>query len=130
MSRLRGFLVSFTLISVAVYFPLETYITWDVARTLLVLGYVMDVIGMALMLWGALATRAGLPYGPGVLASGWAWTTAVLWQAARGRYWMASQGMPLYGGPAELILAPALTVVTLAVFAGSLTLVVRDRESR
>jgi hypothetical protein len=33
MIGLRRFLVIFTLISVAVYAPLETYVTWDVAHT-------------------------------------------------------------------------------------------------
>jgi hypothetical protein len=83
----------------------------------------MDVIGMVLMAWGALATRAERRYGPGVLASGWAWTTATLWQPARGRYWMASQGMALYARTAELVVAPLLTVMALAVFGASLALV-------
>ncbi len=85
----------------------------------------MNLIGMGLMLWGAIATRQQRHFGPAVLASGWAWTTATFWQATRGRYWMASHGMPLYSGTVELVLAPALTALAFLALVGSLILVLR-----
>ena len=71
MRKLQSVVVGFTLGSLVVYAPLETYVTWSSEHTLLLLAYLNNVVGMGLMLWGALATMWRRPHGTGVLAVGW-----------------------------------------------------------
>jgi len=80
---------------------------------------------MGLMLWGAIATRKRAPAGAAVLAIGWSWTAATFWRATSDRFWWVSLGHPLYAGPVELWLAPALTALAVAGLAASMVLVFR-----
>jgi hypothetical protein len=115
----------------AVYFPLETYITWSIAgvRGLLYSSYIANVAGMCLLLWGGIAMRRSRPAGPGLLAAGWAWTAATFWRATSDRFWLSSLGMPLYAGPVELWLAPILTALAVAGLAASLALLLSASRS-
>ena len=109
----------------AVYAPLETYVTRDLAglRGLVMLGYLMNVVGMGLLFAGALGTWRGRPRGVVWLVIGWAWTAATFWRATSDRYWWASQGRALYAGPDELWLAPIISsLATLMLVASAVML--------
>ena len=83
-----------TFVWLLVYVPLETYITWSIAglRGFGYSSYIMNVVGMGLMLWGAVSARRQQPFGPALLATGWSWTAATFWRATSDRYWWVSQG--------------------------------------
>ena len=135
MRRMAGrgelLMARITLVALAVYFPLETYVTWSIAGLsgFLYSSYVANVLGMALMLWAAIAARRGRPAGPGLLAAGWSWTAATFWRATSDRYWLSSLGMPLYAGPVELWLAPIVTSIAVAAVVASLVLLVKSAET-
>jgi hypothetical protein len=125
---LERILVWFTWIWAVVFVPIETYITWSIAHTLLLSGYAVNVLGVGIMLWGVISLRRGRPYAEGVLATGWAWTTAVFWRGANLRYWLAAEGEPLYYGRLELWLAPVFTLMAAAALVSSLVLLVSRRR--
>ena len=62
-----------TLAFLLVYVPAETYVTLSIAGPpgLLHSGYIMNVVGMGLMFWGAATARRFEPAGPALLAIGW-----------------------------------------------------------
>ena len=62
---LRVWLSASTLLFLCLYVPLETYVTLSIAgfRGLTYSSYLMNLCGMALMLWGVLAVRADAPHG-------------------------------------------------------------------
>lgn len=126
--RLADGLTKFTFVWLIVYAPLETFVTWSIAGVggFLYSSYILDVVGMGLMLWGAVRTRRGSPAGSAVLAVGWSWTAATFWRATSDRFWWVSLGHELYAGPMELWLAPALTAVAVAALAASMVLVFRQ----
>ena len=128
MKRLRQLISAATFAWLAVYIPLETYVTLDIAgpRGLLYASYVLNVVGMATMLWGAVTTWRRRPAGSAVLAVGWSWTAATFWRATSDRYWWAANGNTLYAGPAELWVAPLLTALAVACLVASLVLVFRE----
>lgn len=131
-TRLAALVVGFTFAGLAVYFPLETYVTWSIAgvRGFLYSSYIANVVGMGMMLWGSVATRKGQPFGPGLLATGWSWTAATFWRATSDRFWLTSLGMPLYAGPMELWLAPIVTGLAVVGLAASLVLLVSSQSAR
>src|SRR6266542_350575 len=83
---------AYTFAWLAVYVPLETSVTVSIAGPggLLFSAYIMNLMGMALMLWSAFAARRAQPTAPGLLAAGWAWTAATLWRATSDRFWWVS----------------------------------------
>jgi hypothetical protein len=125
---LKSSIVKFTWIWAIVFVPIETYISFSNAHPS-VSGYVVNVVGVGLTLWGAVSLRKGRPYAEGVLATGWGWTTAVFWRATNLRFWFASQGQTLSFGSIELWFAPLFTVMAGAALVGSLVLLVRGRQS-
>lgn len=126
--RLRNVIAACTFIWVGVYFPLETYVTWDLdgARAWLWASYVMNVVGMGLMFWSGLAARRRQPEAPALLAVGWAWTAATFWRATANRFWWVAEGRELYVGPIELWLAIGFTTVAVAFTAASIVLVFKS----
>jgi hypothetical protein len=123
-------LVQFTWLWAVVFLPIETYLTWSWAGTLLNSGYVVNVVGVGIAIWGALSVRAGHPYAEGVLATGWAWTTAVFWRGTNLRYWLAGRDEPLAFGSLELWLGPVFTVLAATALVVSLVvLVTRHRRA-
>ncbi len=124
-------IVMYTFVWLLVYVPLETYVTWSIAglRGFGYSSYVMNVVGMGLMLWGAVSARRQQPFGPALLATGWSWTAATFWRATSDRYWWVSQGHSLYAGPMELWVAPVLTALAVAGLVASLRLVVRPQRA-
>ncbi|HZI80558.1 MAG TPA: hypothetical protein VFD69_13645 [Vicinamibacterales bacterium] len=95
MSRLQSRVVRFTWSWAIVFVPIETYLV---------------------------SLRRGRPYAEGLLATGWAWTTAVFWRATNLRYEIARDGEPLDFRSLELWLAPVFTLMAGAALAGSVVL--------
>ena len=72
------FIARFTLALLLVYAPLETWASWPSGLTNPF--YLVDVVGFALLLWGALASLRARPgVAPGVLCAGYAWSGANGW---------------------------------------------------
>jgi hypothetical protein len=131
---LRSFVISFTWLWAAVFVPIETYLSFSGEPYPLpgygvLSGYVVNVLGVGLTLWGAVSLRRGRSYAEGVLAAGWGWTTAVFWRATNLRYWYAAEYGELEFGSKELWLAPLLTALVATVFLGSLILLVRRQRA-
>ena len=129
--RLALWVSACTFAWLAVYVPLETYLTWSIAgvRGFIHSSYILNVVGMSLMFWGAVWTRKRTPAGPALLAIGWSWTAATFWRATSDRFWWVSLGHPLYAGPIELWLAPALTALAVGGLVASMVLVFRQERS-
>jgi hypothetical protein len=107
-----------------VFLPIETWVSWsNDGRPLSVLdvsGYLVNIAGVAIMLWGTVSLRRGRAHADGLIAAGWGWTTAVFWRATNLRFLLASAGEPLTFGATELWLAPVATLIVAALFARSL----------
>jgi len=127
--KLTGAVTAFTFAWLLVYVPLETYVTLSIAglRGLVYASYVMNVVGMGLMLWGAVSARRGQPSAPGLLTAGWSWTAATFWRATSDRFWWISRGGTLYAGTIELWLGPIFTALAVMGLAGSLILVLKPQ---
>jgi hypothetical protein len=124
-------LAVYTFTWAAIYAPGETFYTLNVAgpRGLIHPAYVMNVIGMAMMCWGATAMWRLRPHAPGLLAAAWSWTAATMWRATADRFWYVSLGRELPGGTVELWLGPLVTLLALLPMAGALVLVFRQAHS-
>ena len=118
------FIARFTLALLLVYAPLETWASWPSGLTNPF--YLVDVVGFALLLWGALASlRARPDVAPGVLCAGYAWSGANGWRALALRMETLQQG-----GEVDVALVWLLVigeVVTLTGLALLLLLVVESR---
>lgn len=80
----------FTLALLLAYVPLETWASWPALTNPF---YLVDVVGFALLLWGALASlRARPDVAPGVLCAGYAWSAANGWRALALRIETIQQG--------------------------------------
>jgi hypothetical protein len=117
--RRRRALVSggprFTWLFALVFLPIETYLSfWH--GPVSISGYSVNVVGVAIMLWGAVSLRRGRAYAEGLLAAGWGWTTAVFWRGTNLRFMLAREGEALDYGSLELWLAPLFTIVVAAGF--------------
>jgi hypothetical protein len=129
--QLANWVSACTFTWLSVYVPLETYVTWSIAgvRGFLYSSFILNVVGMGLMLWGAVAVRLRRSTGPAVLAIGWSWTAATFWRATSDRFWWVSLGHELFAGRAELWLAPILTALALGGLAASMLLVFREARN-
>ncbi len=86
----ESFLARFTLALLLVYVPLETWTSWPALSNPF---YLVDAVGFALLLWGALASlRARPDVDPGVLCAGYAWSAANGWRALALRIETLQQG--------------------------------------
>jgi hypothetical protein len=121
----------YTLVWLAVYVPAETYVTFSIAGPagLLHPAYIMDVVGMGLMLWGARAALKRQTVAPAILAVAWSWTAATMWRATVDRFWYVSLGRELYAGRVELWLAPVITVLAVLPMIASLAVVLKQARS-
>ncbi len=113
----------FTLVLLVVYAPLETWASWPALTNPF---YLVDAIGFALLLWGALASLRARPgLAPGVLCAGYAWSGANGWRALALRMEILQQG-----GEVDVALVWLLVfseVVALTGLALLLLLVVESR---
>lgn len=80
---METFVAKLTLVWVALYLPIET---WASLPDLASPYYIVDLVGIALMTWGALVSLAHRPLpAPAVLCAGFAWCTANGWRATADR---------------------------------------------
>ena len=113
----------FTFGFLAFYVPFETWFSWRYG--LLHPFYLVDFIGMVLLLWGALHSRRRGYHSAGVLAAGWAWCGANFWRAFFGRLEAVGAGEQLDLGTTELCIVGGGTAIALICLAISLHLLVR-----
>jgi hypothetical protein len=119
----------FTLGALVVYFPVETYVS--VPEGLWNPFYIVDLIAMALLFWGAMRSlRARPDRSPAVLCAAYAWSVANGWRATFGRMFELLEGGKLDYGAAEMCAVAIATAVGLACLALSFFLVVRSSPAR
>ena len=130
--RTRSAVIVVTWLAATIFVPIETYLVFDgppypLPGIAMFSGYAVNVTGVGIAVWGALALRSGRPFAEGFLAAGWAWTTAAAWRATNLRFWYASEIGELDFGRAELWVGPIFVVVPAIALLGSLVLVARRR---
>ena len=114
----------FTLVLLLVYAPLETWVSWPSGLTNPF--YLVDVIGFALLLWGALASLRARPgLAPGVLCAGYAWSGANGWRALALRMETLQQG-----GEVDVTLVWLLVISEVVALTGLALLLLLVVESR
>ena len=119
----------FTLGALVVYYPVETYVS--VPEGLWNPFYIVDLIAMALLFWGAMRSlRARPDRSPAVLCAAYAWSVANGWRATFGRMFELLEGGKLDYGAAEMCAIAIATAVGLACLALSFFLVVRSSPAR
>ena len=124
--RIESGLARFTLAFVAIYLPVETYASWRYG--LLNPFYTVDVIAMALLVWGALHSLRGAPRSrPAILCAAYGWSAANAWRSAALRIYEVRGGARLDHGDAEYWIVISVTALVLACFALSLWLVVQAK---
>ena len=129
MRKIETGLAWFTLGAVAVYFPVETWASWT--DGLYHPFYLVDVIAMGLLLWGAIRSlRARPERSPAVLAAAYAWTVANGWRATFSRAFELLLGGTLDHGPGEMYAVSIATATALVCLILSLYLVVRTTTVR
>jgi hypothetical protein len=117
-----------TLAVLALYVPLETWVSWK--HGLLNPFYLVDVIAMVLLFTGAMRSLAARPRSaPGVLCAGMAWSAANGWRATFRRMLEPQRGGALDYGAAELWTVAAATSLSLVCLAVSIYLVVRAEDA-
>ena len=126
---MRSIVVFITWFAAIVFVPTETYLTfvgppYPLPGFGALSGYAVNVLGVGLAVWGALALRRRESYAEGFLAAGWAWTTAAAWRATNLRYWYAAEVGELDFGRVELRVGPLLVIVAAVALLGSLVLLV------
>ncbi len=103
------------------YFPLETLVSlpelWSPY-------YIIDLIAMVLLFWGARRSLRARPRpAPGVLTAAFAWTAANGWRATFDRVYLVTEGGELDYGSIEMCAVICGTGVALACLALSLKLI-------
>ena len=115
-------LAYFTLVLLAIYIPVETWASLPAG--LLDPYYLVDVIAMALLLWGAIRSLRSRPRSsPEVLCIGAAWASANGWRATFDRLREIQAGGTLTHGPAEMWTVGIATAIAIVVFAALVVLV-------
>jgi len=129
MRRVETRLANFTIWALVIYVPAETYVSMPYG--LLNPYYLVDVVAMALLFWGALHSRRARPHlAPGILAAGWAWTSANGWRATVDRTADLRNGpMPDYG-TVEIGVVGAATAIAIACLILALFLMLRAANAR
>lgn len=129
LRKIETGLAWFTLGALVIYFPAETYIS--VPEGLWNPFYLVDLIAMILLFWGAIRSlRARPASSPGVLCAAYAWTAANGWRATFGRMFEILEGGNLDHGAAEMWAVAIATAVALVCLMLSLYLVVRWSTTR
>jgi hypothetical protein len=117
------FVARFTLGVLLVYAPLETWASWPALTNPF---YLVDVVGFALLLWGALASLRARPnVAPGVLCAGYAWSAANGWRALALRIETLEQG-----GQVDVTLVWLLVIGEIVALTGLALLLLLIAESR
>ena len=118
------FVARATLALLLVYAPAETWVSRPSGLTDPL--YLVDVVGFALLLWGALASLRARPgVAPGVLCAGYAWSGANGWRALALRLESLQEG-----GEVNVTLVWLLVVAEIAALVGLALLLLLVLESR
>ena len=118
-------LAYFTFAALVVYFPVETYVS--LPEGLWNPFYIVDLIAMVLMFWGAIHSLGARPArSPGLLCAAYAWVSANGWRATFGRMFELREGGKLDHGATEMWAVAIGTGVGIACLILSLYLVVRS----
>lgn len=129
LRKLETGLAWFTLGALVIYFPVETWAS--LPHGLWSPFYIVDVIAMALLLWGAIRSlRARPERSPAILCAAYAWTVANGWRATFGRLAELLEGGTLDHGPAEMWVVSIATAVGLVCLVLSMYLVVKSPGGR
>ena len=114
----------FTLALLLVHAPVETWVS--LPSGLSDPFYLVDVVGFALLLWGALRSlRARPDVAPGVLCAGYAWSGANGWRALALRIDTLQQG-----GQVDVTLVWLLVISEIVALTGLALLLLLVVESR
>jgi hypothetical protein len=118
-------LQTFTLTFLVAYAPIETWYSmpelWDPF-------YLVDVVGIVLLILGTARLRRGRPSAAvGMLTAGYAWTGANFWRALFDRVSEVASGGVLDYGSAELCFTACITIAAIAGLVWSLVLGARPR---
>ena len=124
-------LETFTLAFLIAYAPIETWYSmpefWDPF-------YLVDVVGIVLLILGIVRLRRGRPPAAvGMLTAGYAWTSANFWRALFDRISEVAAGGVLDYGWAELCFTACITIAAIAGLVWTLVLGARhpgDRPTR
>ena len=117
--RIAG-LVRFTIVVLVIYAPIET---WASLPELWNPFYLVDLIGMVLLVSGVVRCRRGDAWrGVAVLVAGYAWLGANGWRAMFGRIEDLMAGGELTYGAAELCFVVCGTLVAIVGLARTLLL--------
>jgi hypothetical protein len=119
----------FTLAALIVYVPGETYVSWPYG--LWNPFYLVDLIAMALLLWGAVhSLRARPQRSPGVLCAAYGWAAANGWRATFGRLAELSAGGELDYGRGEAWVVGMASAIAVICFVILLVLTALNGSSR
>jgi hypothetical protein len=125
--RIETALARATLIALLLYFPVETWTSWGHEYWLLNPFYVIDLIAMLLLLYGAMRSLRARPrQSPGALCAAYAWTAANGWRATWGRAFEIRDGGRLDFGVVELWVVGGATLLSLICLAVSFHLLLRS----
>lgn len=129
-SRVETGLANLTLGFVVLYVPVETWASWyDGPLSLTNPFYIVDFIGMVLLLWGALHSRRARPRSaPAVLAAAWAWSSANFWRATFARVEDVRAGGQLDFGEVEMCVVACSTALALVCMVIALVLTARPHS--
>lgn len=124
LRKTESILAYFTLGFCALYLPIETFASWRYG--LLSPFYLVDLIAIVLLVWGALRSLGARPERrPAILCAAYGWTAANAWRSAIGRIYEVRGGGRLDFGAPELWIVLISTVLILGCFSVSLLLVAR-----
>jgi hypothetical protein len=120
-----------TLLALLFYFPVETWASWRHEYWLLNPFYIVDLVAMGLLLYGASRSLQARPRStPGALCAAYAWTAANGWRATWGRAFELRDGGQLDHGLVELWVVGGATLLSLLCLAWSFHLMVRADDVR
>lgn len=125
--KVETILARVTLAFVAIYFPVETFVSWPYG--LLNPFYIVDLIAMVLLAWGAARSLRSPPRScPAVLCAAYGWTAANAWRSAALRIYEVRGAARLDYGNTEYWIVMISTALILVCFAVALWLVVKTRD--
>ena len=124
--RVETILAQVTLVFLLVYVPAETYVSWSDSYWLFNPFYIVDLVAMVLLFFGAVRSLRARPRpAPGMLCGAFGWASANGWRATWDRAFELMDGGSLSYGTAELCVVGCATGCGLVCFALCLWLVAR-----
>ncbi len=126
LRRTETALARATLVTLLLYFPVETWTSWRHEYWLFNPFYVIDLIAMLALLYGAIRSLRARPRpAPAALCAAYAWTAANGWRATADRLFELRDGGRLDYGSVELWVVGGATVLSLMCLVSAFYLTVR-----